>query len=71
MGRKKKVVKKHDLENIVIPKRLRKQMSRRVEVAEMLLAGYSYVAITDKMHCSTAFISGVAKRLKAEGLIKK
>lgn len=59
-----------ELEDIVVPRRIKTQVNRRVQCAELLILGQSYNEIIAQMKCSTAFVSGVAKRLRAAGLIK-
>ena len=60
-----------ELEAIVTPRRLKTQVDRRVECAELLILGQSYNEIIVQMKCSTAFVASVAKRLKAAGLRRR
>lgn len=69
-NKKTNKIDRKQLEDIVITKRLRTQINRRIEVAELLIAGKSYNDICDQLTCSTAFVAAIAKKLKAHGLLK-
>lgn len=59
-----------ELGRIVMPPKTMATTLKRITVARFLMEGRPYSVIQEEADCSTAFVADVAKRLRANGLLR-